>query len=244
MLLAGRPVAQFYDDVVGALDELGVHVQLSTLPSEIEAPVRFEDDLVDRDYDPDAVRRWWQAMLSTERVITRYRSPFHGKSSPVLFYWGGFDLDHSRFSGRNLTPPTSGPTREFGEDQENFAVGFWPGSAQSPEPVLYAYPSPAPRAWHRPGSLRRSPAGSPRSGSSCFPTSKRDRRRRPTTWSPSSSAALTTSAPIWRPGTGPGWRGTPHETDLPRPEPVDWYFCYSDQLLFGIEGEGPSASHP
>ncbi len=144
MLLAGRPVAQFYDDVVGALDELGVHVQLSTLPSEIEAPVRFEDDLVDRDYDPDAVRRWWQAMLSTERVITRYRSPFHGKSSPVLFYWGGFDLDHSRFSGRNLTPPTSGPTREFGEDQENFAVGFWPGSTQSPEPVLYAYPSPAP----------------------------------------------------------------------------------------------------
>ncbi len=24
----------------------------------------------------------------------------------------------------------------------------------------------------------------------------------------------------------------------------DWYFCYCDQLPFGIEGEGPSASHP
>ena len=32
----------------------------------------------------------------------------------------------------------------FGEDQENFAIGFWPGNSASPHAVLYAYLSPAP----------------------------------------------------------------------------------------------------
>ena len=32
--------------------------------------------------------------------MDRFRTPFGGKSSPVLFYWGGFDLNHTRFSGR------------------------------------------------------------------------------------------------------------------------------------------------
>ena len=32
----------------------------------------------------------------------------------------------------------------MGENRENFAVGFWPGSRNSPEPILYAYMAPAP----------------------------------------------------------------------------------------------------
>jgi len=55
-------------------------------------PVPFEQDTADRAYDGAAARRWWLAMLSVSRVMDRFRTPFGGKSSPVLFYWGGFDL--------------------------------------------------------------------------------------------------------------------------------------------------------
>jgi hypothetical protein len=34
--------------------------------------------------------------------------------------------------------------RRFAENEENFACGFWPGSRESPQAVLYAYASPAP----------------------------------------------------------------------------------------------------
>jgi hypothetical protein len=63
----------------------------------------------------------------------------------VLFYWGGFDLNHTRFSG-SLAParPGAGLIQALGEDQENFAIGFWPGNPASPHAVLYAYVSPAP----------------------------------------------------------------------------------------------------
>ena len=33
---------------------------------------------------------------------------------------------------------------EYGEDAENFAVGFWPGTDQFPHAAFYAYMSPAP----------------------------------------------------------------------------------------------------
>jgi hypothetical protein len=116
-----------------------------TTPSERPDPVPFEQDTADRAYDGAAARRWWLAMLSVGRVMDRFRTPFGAKSSPVLFYWGGFDLNHTRFSGRPAPArPGAGVIQAFGEDQENFAIGFWPGNSASPHAVLYAYLSPAP----------------------------------------------------------------------------------------------------
>jgi len=87
-------------------------------------PRSVAEDTADRAYDGAAVRRWWLAMLSIGRVMDRFRTPFGGKSSPVLFYWGGFDLNHTRFSGRPAPArPGSGVIQAFGEDQENFAAG-------------------------------------------------------------------------------------------------------------------------
>ncbi len=44
------------------------------------------------DYDPLYVSRWWHILLGVTRVLERYRTPFVGKSSPVQFWWGSFDL--------------------------------------------------------------------------------------------------------------------------------------------------------
>ena len=143
--LAPKTVSAFHAEVMAALASLGIEPTISTLPAELPgAPVRFEDD--ERvGYDAAAVERWWRALLAIERVIQRYRTPFSGKSSGVLFFWGGFDLAHARFSGR-LAPPEPGtdPILAYGEDQENVAIGFWPGSREFPHPLLYAYIHPAP----------------------------------------------------------------------------------------------------
>lgn len=145
-------VADFYAAFFIGLRALGVDVTINPRPVEIVDPVIPCD--VDREnasYDPDTAHRFWRILLSTDAVLQRYRSPFTGKSSPVLFYWGSFDLSATRFSGRPAPPLPPGSPRffELAEDQENVAVGFWPGNAnyagvEYGEPAFYAYIFPAP----------------------------------------------------------------------------------------------------
>jgi hypothetical protein len=143
--LAPQTVADFYGEFMEALSELGISVVINPLPSEITDPVPFTEDTAHQSYDAEAIGRWWRAMLSVERVIERFRTGFTGKSSPVLFFWGGFDLNHTRFNGRAVPQPADlNPMMRFGENEENFSVGFWPGGRESPHAVLYAYHSPAP----------------------------------------------------------------------------------------------------
>ncbi len=83
-------------------------------------------------------------MLGVEHVINRFRTPFHGKSSPVNFFWGGFDLNHTRFNGEPATPPRDADViMEYSENEANFSIGFWPGSSTTPA-NFYAYITPAP----------------------------------------------------------------------------------------------------
>jgi hypothetical protein len=160
--LIPRSVAEFHAAVTTPLRALGFDVTYPTVPSELPDPVPFEQDTADRACDGAAARRWWLAMLSVARVMDRFRTPFGNKSSPVLFYWGGFDLNHTRFNGRPAPArPGSGVIQAFGEDQENFAIGFWPGNSASPHAVLYASLSPAPAGWRPYGPIRSRPAGCP-----------------------------------------------------------------------------------
>jgi hypothetical protein len=145
LTLKPRTVADFYGELRAALGDLGLATEINPVPSELPDPIAFDQDTEHAAYDHDAVRRWWTAMLSVERAIQRFRTEFTGKSSPVLFYWGGFDLNHTRYNGVPVAQPAdANPIRRYGENEQNFAVGFWPGSREAPEPVLYAYVSPTP----------------------------------------------------------------------------------------------------
>src|SRR5262249_54093988 len=42
--LVARPVAEFYVDVMQALESLDIRVRINTLPAEVDNPIRFEDD--------------------------------------------------------------------------------------------------------------------------------------------------------------------------------------------------------
>ncbi len=148
--LAPRSVADFYQEFMGALQAQDIAVTIDTTPTEVLHPIPFEQDRTHAAYDAAAVRRWWQVQVQTTKVLQRYRSTFAGKSSPILFWWGSFDLNSTRFSGRPATPPPGPRFFRLAENQENVSCGFWPGNPtlhetafREPSYYAYAYPEPA-----------------------------------------------------------------------------------------------------
>src|SRR5215472_3186780 len=135
---------------MNALDELNLHVEIDKVPNEIVDPIPFDQDETHRSYDPEYANRFWRALLQSTRVLTKFRSRFCGKCSPVHFFWGSFDLAVTRFSGRAAPPHPGGiphlPDRVTREAyaQEVSSVGFWPGNAGSPTPIYYSYAYPEP----------------------------------------------------------------------------------------------------
>jgi hypothetical protein len=148
--LAPQSVAQFYGRFKDALTSIGVQVQIRTRPAEMPDPIPFEQDEQHRSYDGEYVRRWWRIQLGTERVLRRQSSRFVGKASPVLFYWGSFDLAQALYSGQPA-PWIEGVPRfvAVAEDRENITRGFWPGNTGMSgftfgEPAFYCYAYPDP----------------------------------------------------------------------------------------------------
>jgi len=143
--LIPRSVAAFYRECMACLHALGIEVTINTLPNEVPNPIRFDEDEVHASYDPVYASRFWRILVQTDTIMRRYRSPFLGKSSPVHFFWGSFDLALTVFSGRRA-PERKGAdlmTREA-YSHEEISCGFWPGNDLFPTPAFYAYTYPEP----------------------------------------------------------------------------------------------------
>lgn len=137
-------VTEFYNEILSSLKELSVNISISTLPAEVPNPIHCYEDHR-KAYDKDFVHRWWQIQLRSCMIFEKFRTAFKGKSSPVNFFWGSFDLSETRFSGKSAKPPDyGGRIMKFAENEENFAVGFWPGNSSYPSPAYYSYMYPAP----------------------------------------------------------------------------------------------------
>lgn len=145
---ARRSVADFYAETMSALKAVGISVRIWTTPVEIEDRTPFEKDRAHAAYDPDYAHRFWKILVQADRVFKEFRSRFIGKASPVHFFWGGFDLAVTRFSGR-LAPEHPGvpnvarfvPIEAY--SHEVSSCGFWPGAGLGmPAFYSYAYPEP------------------------------------------------------------------------------------------------------
>jgi hypothetical protein len=148
--LAGQSVASFYAAIMAALAELGIHVAIDEMPNELPEPIRFSQDSQHASYDPDAIRRFLQILVNTDRVFKQFRTSFLGKASPVHFFWGSFDLAVTRFSGRRA-PRHPGGVPHLADDvvceaysHEVSSAGFWPGSGAIDYPAFYSYAYPEP----------------------------------------------------------------------------------------------------
>jgi hypothetical protein len=148
--LVAQPIAAFYAAVMTALAELGIDVAIDDRPNELPDPIRFGEDHMHASYDPDAAHRFWQVLRQVDRVFAQFRTAFLGKSSPVHFFWGSFDLAVTRFSGRSAPRHPGGvPNLPDAVAQEAYShevssAGFWPGGGAIDYPAFYCYAYPAP----------------------------------------------------------------------------------------------------
>ena len=147
--LVPRSVAEFHDDVMRALDDLGVPVSITDLPCEIPGALPFPVDRTHAAYDAGHAQRFWHALVDVDRVFKRFRTGFIGKASPVHFFWGSFDLAVSRFSGRRAplhpggAPGTAPAVMQEAYSHEVCSAGFWPGGGGYDASFYsYVYPEP------------------------------------------------------------------------------------------------------
>jgi hypothetical protein len=143
-------VADFYADYLALLRSLELEVRIWPVPVEVESSIRFTEDRTHASYDAESATSLWRLLMQADRVLKRFRGRFLGKASPVHFFWGGFDLAATRFSGRRA-PPHPGGVPNVGNwvnleaySHECSSLGFWPGGGPISEPVFYAYAYPEP----------------------------------------------------------------------------------------------------
>ena len=143
--LRPETVADFYARFMDTLHRMDIDVRIWTMPVEFPEPIRFEQDMRHRSYDAAAVQAFWEIVLAMKPVFDVFRAEFIGKVSPFHFFWGGFDVAQTRFSGRRAPerPGADAVTRES-YSHEVISHGWWPGSGAVDEPAFYAYAAPEP----------------------------------------------------------------------------------------------------
>jgi hypothetical protein len=139
----GGTVADFYHDVMGALQRLDVDVAISVLPSEVSNPIPFPDDRTHDTYDAGHASRFGRVLSMVDLVTKEHHAGFRGRTTPVQFFWGAFDLALFRFSGKAVEPPPDADViMRFGGDAEQICAGWWPGDERARYAAFYAYAYP------------------------------------------------------------------------------------------------------
>jgi len=146
--LEPRSVAEFYQEFMELLRSAEIEVKVWRMPVEIPDPIAFDQDRVHASYDRASVEKFWRILLSVDTVFNQFRARFIGKSSPVHFFWGSFDLAVTRFSGRRAPerPGIDAMTREA-YSHEVSSVGFWPGGGNVKGAAFYSYAAPEPQGF-------------------------------------------------------------------------------------------------
>ena len=143
--LEPRSVAEFYQKFMELLRSAQIEIKIWKMPVEIPNPIPFDQDRVHASYDRASVEKFWRILLSVDTVFNQFRAKFIGKSSPVHFFWGSFDLAVTRFSGRRAPERTGADaiTREA-YSHEVISSGFWPGGGDIKGAAFYTYAAPEP----------------------------------------------------------------------------------------------------
>ncbi len=152
--LAPRSVADFYKECMSALRSLGVEVEIWKMPVEVADPIPFDQDTVHASYDREYARNFWRVLVSCDEVFKVFRSRFVGKSSPVHFFWGSFDLAVTRFSGRPAPPrndpdPVLRKIMQEAYSHEVISAGWWPGGGEVKDAAFYCYAAPQPPGFEK-----------------------------------------------------------------------------------------------
>jgi len=146
-------VSALHQRLIAILDRHELPSDFNGVPSELDGALPFAADHQARRYDRDSAEQFRGALAAMLPVFAELRAGFSGKSSPVHFWWGAFDLSVSRFSGKPAPPHPGGmpglPDRIAREaySHEVSSGGFWAGGATAAEPFFYSYIYPEPAGY-------------------------------------------------------------------------------------------------
>lgn len=148
--LVNESVATFYQHFNEALKTMKVQMTSEPVPNELMDCIPFEQDKNHSTYNPEQAFNAWQVFVRVHNVFEEFRSQYVGKSSPVHFFWGAFDLAVTRFSGRRApehpggVPHLNDEVAREAYSHEVMSCGFWPGNEQYPHAAFYSYAYPEP----------------------------------------------------------------------------------------------------
>jgi hypothetical protein len=143
-LTPDRAVGDVTRDVLAAVRAMAGPVTIDPKPQEVGWHVPLDADTEHARYDTDEVTAYFEAAGRAAMVLTEFRAPFRGRSTPVNAWWGSFDLAVTMFSGLPAEPPSQDFIRRNSMDAQEVAVGWWPGDPRYPSAAFYAYAHPAP----------------------------------------------------------------------------------------------------
>jgi len=143
-LTPDRPVGAVTRDLLAAVRRLAGDVRIDPTPQEVAWTVPLDADDDHATYNPDQVAAYFAAATRAAMVLTEFRAPYRGRSTPVNAWWGSFDLAVSLFSGEPADPPSLDFIMRNAMDAQEIAIGWWPGDPRHPAAAFYAYAHPAP----------------------------------------------------------------------------------------------------
>ena len=153
-LTPDRPVAEVTRGVLAAVRSVGGAVEIDPAPQEVPWSVPLDEDYQHTRYDRARVD-YFAAATRAALVLTAFRAPYRGRSTPVNAWWGSFDLAVNLFSGLPAAPPSDDFIMRNAMNAQEVAIGWWPGDTRYRAAAFYAYAHPAPEGF---GHAALSPA--------------------------------------------------------------------------------------
>lgn len=144
--LNGLSVANFYRQIMQALNDLGIEVRFRATPYDVPfSDIPFAQDDVHASYERDWIEKYFQVLGFVNNTFEIFRGRFIGKSTPVHLFWHHADLALTRFSGKPAPTLTQGtPADKEAYSHEVISFGFWVGDDITRQPAFYAYVYPEP----------------------------------------------------------------------------------------------------
>jgi hypothetical protein len=142
-LTPNRAVGEVTQELLAAARSLAGAVEIDPAPQEVSWTAPLDQDSEHASYQVDAVGTYFECAIRAASVLTAFRAPFRGRSTPVNAWWGSFDLATSLFSGVPADPPSGDFIMRNAMDSQEVAVGWWPGDQRYGKAAFYAYAHPA-----------------------------------------------------------------------------------------------------
>jgi uncharacterized protein DUF5996 len=138
-----RAVGEVTREVLAAVAGLAGAAEIDPQPQEVPWSAPLDADTEHARYEIAQVEDYFAAATEAALVLTAFRAPFRGRSTPVNAWWGSFDLAVSLFSGDRAAPPSEDFIMRNAMDSQEVAVGWWPGDHRYGKAAFYAYAHPA-----------------------------------------------------------------------------------------------------